>query len=129
MFNLVVDGLTPDGGPGYLQDLGYAIAIRPVDLFGAAAHAMIAALAKLGGTMATEPGRSPQALFKLVGLDEWQALRRRLPALTRLCPGATTPHASQTPRKVCKTCRDSDRFCTQTRAESLHPPRPAPPPQ
>ncbi|HEX4256342.1 MAG TPA: hypothetical protein VH089_14700, partial [Streptosporangiaceae bacterium] len=53
---------------------GYAIAIRPVDLFGAAAHAMIAALEQLGGHRPGETGRSPQALFKLVGLDDWQAL-------------------------------------------------------
>ncbi len=74
LINLVVDGLTPDGGREYLQNLGYAIAIRPVDLFGAAAHAMIAALADLGGRQPRETGRSPQALFQLVGLDEWQAL-------------------------------------------------------
>ena len=74
LINLVPEGLTPDGGPGYLQDLGYAIAIRPVDLFAAAAHAMIAALEQLGGTGLGQAGRSPQALFKLVGLDDWQAI-------------------------------------------------------
>jgi 2-methylisocitrate lyase-like PEP mutase family enzyme len=74
LINLVVDGLTPDGGPEYLQNLGYAIAIRPVDLFGAAAHAMIDTLEQLGGHRPGEVGRSPQALFKLVGLDDWQAL-------------------------------------------------------
>jgi 2-methylisocitrate lyase-like PEP mutase family enzyme len=74
LINLVVDGLTPDGGPEYLQDLGYAIAIRPVDLFAAAAHAMVAALEQLGGHRPGEIGRSPRDLFKLVGLDEWQAL-------------------------------------------------------
>src|SRR6201996_47978 len=74
LINLVVDGLTPDGGPEYLQDLGYAIAIHPVDLFAAAAHAMIAALAELGGTPLGQVGRSPKALFELVGLTEWQAI-------------------------------------------------------
>jgi 2-methylisocitrate lyase-like PEP mutase family enzyme len=74
LINLVLDGLTPDGGPEYLQDLGYAIAIHPVDLFAAAAHAMIAALAELGGTSPGQVGRSPKALFELVGLTEWQAL-------------------------------------------------------
>src|SRR5580698_3634171 len=74
LINLVLDGLTPDGGPEYLQDLGYAIAIHPVDLFAAAAHAMIAALAELGGTPLGQVGRSPKALFELVGLTEWQAI-------------------------------------------------------
>ncbi len=79
LINLVPDGLTPDGGPEYLQDLGYAIAIHPVDLFAAAAHAMIAALGQLGGTMAGQVGRSPRALFELVGLDEWQAIGDAFP--------------------------------------------------
>jgi 2-methylisocitrate lyase-like PEP mutase family enzyme len=79
LINLVPEGLTPDGGPEYLQDLGYAIAIRPVDLFAAAAHAMIAALEKLGGSPAGETGRSPKALFELVGLTEWQALGDAFP--------------------------------------------------
>jgi 2-methylisocitrate lyase-like PEP mutase family enzyme len=74
LINLVLDGLTPDGGPEYLQDLGYAIAIHPVDLFAAAAHAMIAALTELGGTPLGQVGRSPKALFELVGLTEWQAI-------------------------------------------------------
>ncbi len=74
LINLVLDGLTPDSPPEYLQDLGYAIAIHPVDLFAAAAHAMIAALQDLGGTSLGPVGRSPKALFELVGLTEWQAL-------------------------------------------------------
>jgi 2-methylisocitrate lyase-like PEP mutase family enzyme len=74
LINLVLDGLTPDGGPEYLQDLGYAIAIHPVDLFAAAAHAMIAALTELGGTPLGQVGRSPKTLFELVGLTEWQAI-------------------------------------------------------
>lgn len=74
LINLVLDGLTPDGGPEYLQDLGYAIAIRPGDLFAAAAHGMIAALTELGGSLPGAVGRSPKALFELVGLDEWQAI-------------------------------------------------------
>jgi 2-methylisocitrate lyase-like PEP mutase family enzyme len=74
LINLVLDGLTPDGGPGYLRDLGYAIAIRPTDLLAAATHAMIAALRGLGGTLPAEAGRSPKALFELVGLAEWQAV-------------------------------------------------------
>jgi 2-methylisocitrate lyase-like PEP mutase family enzyme len=79
LINLVPDGLTPDGGPEHLQDLGYAIAIRPVDLFAAAAHGMIAALEKLGGAGLGEVGRSPRALFELVGLAEWQALGDAFP--------------------------------------------------
>jgi 2-methylisocitrate lyase-like PEP mutase family enzyme len=74
LINLVPDGLTPDCGPEYLQDLGYAIAIHPVDLFAAAAHAMIAALENLGGTPLGPVGRSPRALFELVGLDAWQVI-------------------------------------------------------
>jgi 2-methylisocitrate lyase-like PEP mutase family enzyme len=74
LINLVLDGLTPDGGPEYLQDLGYAIAIHPVDLFAAAAHGMIAALQALGGTPPAHVGRDPKSLFQLVGLTEWQAL-------------------------------------------------------
>jgi 2-methylisocitrate lyase-like PEP mutase family enzyme len=74
LINLVLDGLTPDGGPEYLQDLGYAIAIHPVDLFAAAAHGMIAALRALGGTPPAHVGRDPKSLFQLVGLTEWQAL-------------------------------------------------------
>jgi 2-methylisocitrate lyase-like PEP mutase family enzyme len=91
LINLVPEGLTPDGGPEYLQNLGYAIAIRPVDLFAAAAHAMIAALEQLGGTMATEAGRSPQALFQLVGLDQWQAVGNAFQA-----PDATGPAPQST---------------------------------
>jgi 2-methylisocitrate lyase-like PEP mutase family enzyme len=74
LINLVLDGLTPDGGPEYLQDLGYAIAIHPVDLFAAAAHAMITALQALGGTPPAHVGRDPKSLFQLVGLTEWQTL-------------------------------------------------------
>jgi 2-methylisocitrate lyase-like PEP mutase family enzyme len=74
LINLVLDGLTPDGGPEYLQDLGYAIAIHPVDLFAAAAHGMIAALQALGGTPPAHAGRDPKSLFQLVGLTEWQSL-------------------------------------------------------
>jgi 2-methylisocitrate lyase-like PEP mutase family enzyme len=77
LINLVLDGLTPDGGPEYLHDLGYAIAIRPTDLLAAATHAMIAALRELGGTPPAVAGRSPKALFELVGLDEWQTLGDR----------------------------------------------------
>jgi 2-methylisocitrate lyase-like PEP mutase family enzyme len=80
LINLVLDGLTPDGGPEYLQDLGYAIAIRPGDLFAAAAHGMIAALTELGGTLPGVVGRSPKALFELVGLNEWQAIGDAHPA-------------------------------------------------
>jgi 2-methylisocitrate lyase-like PEP mutase family enzyme len=79
LINLVPDGLTPDSDPRHLQDLGYAIAIRPVDLFAAAAHAMIAALENLGGASPGEVGRSPRALFELVGLTEWQALGDAFP--------------------------------------------------
>jgi 2-methylisocitrate lyase-like PEP mutase family enzyme len=81
LINLVPEGLTPDGGPEYLQDLGYAIAIHPVDLFAAAAHAMIAALTELGGTPPGEVGRSPRALFELVGLTDWQALGDAFPVM------------------------------------------------
>ena len=79
LINLVPEGLTPDSSPEYLQDLGYAIAIHPVDLFAAAAHAMIAALADLGGTPPGTVGRSPKALFELVGLTDWQAIGDAFP--------------------------------------------------
>src|ERR1700744_1982312 len=79
LINLVPEGLTPDGGPEYLQDLGYAIAIHPVDLFAAAAHAMIAALTELGGTPPGDAGRSPRALFELVSLTDWQAIGDAFP--------------------------------------------------
>ena len=83
LINLVLDGLTPDGGPEYLQDLGYAIAIRPGDLFAAAAHGMIAALTELGGSLPGQVGRSPKALFELVGLNEWQAIGDAFPPTPR----------------------------------------------
>jgi 2-methylisocitrate lyase-like PEP mutase family enzyme len=80
LINLVLDGLTPDAGPEYLQELGYAIAIHPVDLFAAAAHGMIAALENLGGTPLGPVGRSPKALFELVGLTDWQAIGDAYPS-------------------------------------------------
>jgi 2-methylisocitrate lyase-like PEP mutase family enzyme len=90
LINLVPEGLTPDGGPEYLQDLGYAIAIHPVDLFAAAAHAMIAALEQLGGTSPGSVGRSPRALFELVGLADWQTIGDAFP----VPPAGVTPPGS-----------------------------------
>jgi 2-methylisocitrate lyase-like PEP mutase family enzyme len=94
LINLVVDGLTPDGGPEYLQRLGYAIAIHPVDLFAAAAHGMIAALAELGGTMPGPVGRSPRALFELVGLTGWQAIGDAYPLSAAPAPAPASSVAN-----------------------------------
>ena len=91
LINLVTGGLTPDGGPEYLQGLGYAIAIHPVDLFAAAAHAMIGALQQLGGTHPGETGRSPRALFELVGLTQWQAIGDAFP-VPAAPPASSTAH-------------------------------------
>src|ERR1700744_4073794 len=92
LINLVTGGLTPDATPEYLQDLGYAIAIRPVDLFAAAAHAMIGALRELGGTLPGEPGRSPRALFELVGLTDWHAIADAFPVPAAAPPASSTAH-------------------------------------
>jgi 2-methylisocitrate lyase-like PEP mutase family enzyme len=92
LINLVTGGLTPDATPEDLQDLGYAIAIRPVDLFAAAAHAMIAALRELGGTLPGEPGRSPKALFEMVGLADWQAIGDAFPVPAAAPPASSTAH-------------------------------------
>ena len=98
LINLVLEGLTPDGGPEYLQDLGYAIAIHPVDLFAAAAHAMIAALAELGGTQPAHVGRDPKSLFQLVGLTKWPPWATPSPPKTearRTPPAAARPTGQQ----------------------------------
>ena len=41
---------------------------------------MIAALEELGGSLPGQVGRSPKALFELVGLNEWQAIGDAYPA-------------------------------------------------
>jgi 2-methylisocitrate lyase-like PEP mutase family enzyme len=74
LINLVEGGLTPDGGPQRLQELGYAIAIYPANLLMAAAKGMIAALRDLGGTPPEVNATGIEALFQLVGLREWSAI-------------------------------------------------------
>ena len=74
LINLVQGGLTPDGGPEFLQSLGYAIAIYPGHLLMAAAEGMIAALEDLGGTAPEVTATGVTALIQLVGLREWSAI-------------------------------------------------------
>jgi 2-methylisocitrate lyase-like PEP mutase family enzyme len=74
LINLVQGGLTPNGGPQRLQELGYAIAIYPANLLMAAAKGMIAALQELGGTPPDVTATGIAALFQLVGLREWSAV-------------------------------------------------------
>lgn len=72
LINLVAGGLTPILAQDRLAELGYAIAIYPVQPLMGAAAAMLTGLAELAGTDVTGllPG-SPAELFSLVGLAEW----------------------------------------------------------
>jgi 2-methylisocitrate lyase-like PEP mutase family enzyme len=84
LINLVLGGLTPILPAQRLTELGYAIAIYPMQPIAAAATAMLADLAELAdmtglAEVARRTGRdisglapeSPAALFNLVGLTEW----------------------------------------------------------
>lgn len=78
LINLVVGGLTPMLPRDRLAGLGYAIAIYPTQPLIAAAAAMLAGLAELAGTGATEPPPgTPAELFSLVGLAEWSQAGER----------------------------------------------------
>lgn len=78
LINLVIGGLTPFESAARLQELGYAIAIHPSLALGAAAAAMLGALADLAGLDArsSAPG-GPAEFFNLVGLAEWSELGER----------------------------------------------------
>ncbi|MEV6624875.1 isocitrate lyase/PEP mutase family protein [Amycolatopsis sp. NPDC051106] len=75
LLNLVIGGLTPLESSQRLQELGFAIAIHPSSALGAAAWAMLSALAHLAGRDPQELAPSnPAEFFTLVGLAEWSAI-------------------------------------------------------
>jgi 2-methylisocitrate lyase-like PEP mutase family enzyme len=75
LLNLVIGGLTPLESSQRLQELGFAIAIHPSSALGAAAWAMVSALAHLAGRDPQELAPSnPAEFFTLVGLAEWSAI-------------------------------------------------------
>jgi 2-methylisocitrate lyase-like PEP mutase family enzyme len=78
LINLVIGGLTPLESGARLQELGYAVAIHPSAVLGAAAFAMLGSLADLAGKDATPfiPTK-PAEFFNLVGLAEWSELGER----------------------------------------------------
>jgi 2-methylisocitrate lyase-like PEP mutase family enzyme len=78
LINLVIGGLTPIESTARLQELGYAVAIHPSLPLGAAAFAMLGALAELAGTDPKQwIANGPAEFFNLVGLAEWSALGER----------------------------------------------------
>ncbi|GAA2261593.1 isocitrate lyase/PEP mutase family protein [Kitasatospora cystarginea] len=82
LINLVIGGLTPLESSARLQELGYAIAIHPSAVLGAAAFAMLGSLADLAGKDAGPFIPSgPAEFFNLVGLAEWSEIgeRHRVP--------------------------------------------------
>jgi 2-methylisocitrate lyase-like PEP mutase family enzyme len=78
LINLVIGGLTPLESSARLQELGFAIAIHPSAVLGAAAFAMLGSLADLAGKDATPyvPSK-PAEFFNLVGLAEWSEIGER----------------------------------------------------
>jgi 2-methylisocitrate lyase-like PEP mutase family enzyme len=78
LINLVIGGLTPLESSARLQELGYAVAIHPSAVLGAAAFAMLGSLADLGGKDAGQILPStPAEFFNLVGLAEWSEIGER----------------------------------------------------
>jgi len=67
--NMLAGGRTPRLAPDRLQDLGFAMAAYPLDLIGAAAAAMEAALAHLG-TEGGPPARDHAQLLDITGFAE-----------------------------------------------------------
>jgi 2-methylisocitrate lyase-like PEP mutase family enzyme len=78
LINIVPGGLTPALDSARLADLGYRIAIHPVDALFASATAAIQALRELREP-APEPGSSadPEGFFELLGLSRWTELGDR----------------------------------------------------
>ncbi len=78
LVNMVPGGLTPALDGARLAELGYRIAIHPVDALFASATAVIDALGALREP-APEPGGSfdPKGFFELLGLSRWTELGRR----------------------------------------------------
>ena len=78
LINLVIGGLTPLESSARLQELGFAIAIHPAAVLGAAAFAMLGSLADLAGKDAAPyvPSK-PAEFFNLVGLAEWSEIGER----------------------------------------------------
>ncbi|MET9182108.1 isocitrate lyase/PEP mutase family protein [Kitasatospora aureofaciens] len=78
LINLVIGGLTPLESGARLQELGYAIAVHPSAVLGAAASAMLGSLADLAGKDAGSFIPSgPAEFFNLVGLAEWSEIGER----------------------------------------------------
>ena len=78
LINIVPGGLTPALDSARLADLGYRIAIHPVDALFASATAAIQALGELREPV-PELGSSadPEGFFELVGLSRWRELGDR----------------------------------------------------
>ena len=78
LVNIVPGGLTPALDSARLAELGYRIAIHPVDAVFASTTAVIEALARLREP-APEVGSiaDPMAFFELFGLSRWSELGRR----------------------------------------------------
>jgi 2-methylisocitrate lyase-like PEP mutase family enzyme len=78
MYNWVTGGHSPDVRLEQLQEWGYAMAIQPGLLLGAAVMAMLRALEGAGApTPVGGELRGPASLFNLVGLHEWLAAADR----------------------------------------------------
>ena len=84
LINIVPGGLTPALDRARLADLGYRIAIHPVDALFASATAAIQALRELREP-APELGSSadPEGFFELLGLSSWTELGDRYGASRR----------------------------------------------
>jgi 2-methylisocitrate lyase-like PEP mutase family enzyme len=83
LVNLVPGGRTPEVDHPRLAELGYRIAIHPVDVITAVVPAAIEALSRLrphaSGIAAGEIPR-PEEFFELFGLSDWNELGRRYDA-------------------------------------------------
>jgi len=78
MFNIVMGGATPQVEPQQLEDWGYALAIRPLDLINPVVSALIRSLHDLDALTPLDPEiRSPGDLFEAVNLSAWLAIGRR----------------------------------------------------
>ncbi len=75
LINLVLGGMTPLQSAARLQELGYAIAIHPVNLLAQATFGMLQSLCELNGSdMAAHMPSKPADFFNLVGMAEWLEL-------------------------------------------------------
>jgi 2-methylisocitrate lyase-like PEP mutase family enzyme len=72
LINLVIGGLTPQLSASRLQELGYAVAIHPGNLFKRATFAMLEALHELNdGPVPADLPSTPAGFFNLVGMAQW----------------------------------------------------------